>query len=179
MRFNLKNILLVNTRFLLITFCFQCAAIPSVVQTKERNLTTYSQNTFKLVFTGFYRYEKEKDLIQNRLMANGYKIDQNSNFQLEIILQKKEPKYNSEFFHKLHFLLTFFSGGIIPTHIRTEHTVTFRYSKSDDILQEKVYYVGMDQFRGIPIFVFMITHWPNQIFKDQLLETINMEFIPQ
>ncbi|EOQ89858.1 hypothetical protein LEP1GSC202_1730 [Leptospira yanagawae serovar Saopaulo str. Sao Paulo = ATCC 700523] len=179
MKYNQIKILSVNTLFILISFCFQCAAIPSAVQTKERNLTTYSQNSFKLVFTGFYRYEKEKDLIHNKLVEKGYKIDQNSTFQLEIILQKKEPKYNSEFFHKLHFLLTFFSGGIIPTHIRTEHTVTFRYSKSDDILQEKVYFVGMDQFRGIPIFVFMITHWPNQIFKDQLLETINMEFIPQ
>lgn len=179
MKFNLHQDLVLVLLMFLVPFCFQCAALPSQILTKERNLTTYSQNTFKLVFTGFYRYEIEKDLIKKKLLEKGYREDPNSTFQLEVILQKKEPKYNSEFFHKLHFLLTFFSGGLIPTHIRTEHTVTFRYSKSEDILQEKVYIVGMDQFRGIPIVVFMITHWPNQVFKEQLIETINMEFIPK
>lgn len=63
----------------------------------------------------------------------------------------------------------------MPSHIRTEKTLTFRYSKLGAVEKESVYDIGMDQWRGIPVVIFMITHWPNKIYKEQLIEATKLE----
>jgi hypothetical protein len=155
----------------------QCAAFPDPVTSKNRNLKLNSEKRVNLIFTGFYRYEKEREEILENIKKQGFFYDQTSPITLEVILQKKDITYRYPLIHKLHFLLTFLSGGIIPSHIRTEHTLTFRYSKSEIILMENEYSIGMDQWRGIPVILLMITHWPNRIYREQLVETTRLEFI--
>ncbi|XDD43293.1 hypothetical protein AB3N58_02745 [Leptospira sp. WS60.C2] len=160
----------------LLLVSLNCAAFPDRVTLKNRNLKLSNEQKLKILFTGFYRYETEKEMILQEIIKQGIEEDTSSKITLEIILQKKDPKYQYPLLHRVQFLLTFLSGGIFPSHIRTEQTLTFRYSQSDRIIKENEYSVGMDQWRGIPIVIFMISHWPNKIFKDQLSETTKLEF---
>ncbi|TGK46557.1 hypothetical protein [Leptospira bouyouniensis] len=161
----------------ILLFSLHCAAFPDPITSKYRNLKLTNEKKFKILFTGFYRYEQEKDIILENIKKQGIVEDPSSPLVLEIILQKKDPKYQFPLLHKIQFLLTFFTGGIFPSHIRSEQSLTFRYSKSDSILFENEYSVGMDQWRGIPVILLMITHWPNRIYKEQLVETTKLEFV--
>ncbi len=161
---------------LLIIFFINCAAFPDRVILKNRKVNFSNEQKVKILFTGFYRYDAEKGIILEEILKQGIEEDSSSPITLEIILQKKDPKYSYPLLHRLQFLLTFLSGGIFPSHIRTEQTLTFRYSEADRIINENEYSVGMDQWRGIPIVIFMITHWPNRIFQNQLSETTRLEF---
>ncbi|XDD47060.1 hypothetical protein AB3N60_02940 [Leptospira sp. WS39.C2] len=173
MIFNLKNALI----FSMILINIQCAAFPDTVTSKVRNKTLINEKKVKILFTGFYRYEQERDIILDLITKLGIVDDQSATSTLEIILQKKDPKYKYPLLHKIQYLLTFLSGGLFPSHIRTEQTLTFRYSQMDTILLENEYSIGMDQWRGIPVVVLMITHWPNRIYKEQLIETTKLEFV--
>ncbi|MCW7461595.1 hypothetical protein [Leptospira limi] len=171
MIFDLNRILII----ILVMFSINCAAFPDPVTSKNRNKLKMEEKRIRLIFTGFYRYESEKEIILDYFKKQGLIEDQSSSSSLEVILQKKDPTYRYPFVHKVQFLLTFFSGGIFPSHIRTEQSLTFRYSRSDEILFENEYSVGIDQWRGIPVVLLMITNWPNQIFKEQLLEVTKLE----
>ncbi|GBF42847.1 hypothetical protein LPTSP2_21390 [Leptospira ellinghausenii] len=171
MTFNLKKILILIPVLIFIN----CAAFSDPVTSKNRNKLKIEEKRVRLLFTGFYRYESEKEIILDYIKKQGLIEDQSASSSLEVILQKKDPKYQYPFLHKVQFLLTFFSGGIFPSHIRTEQSLTFRYSRSDEILFENEYSVGMDQWRGIPVVILMITNWPNRIYKEQLLEVTKLE----
>lgn len=152
-----------------------CAAFPDMVTSKERKLYSIPKEKVRFVFTGFYRYEQEQKQIQDTLLKSGFLQDQNSNLELEVILQKKDPVYRYLLIHRLNFVITFLSGGLVPSHIRTEHTLTFRYTNLGVFVNESVYDIGIDQWRGIPVILLMITHWPNRIYKEQLLEATKLE----
>ncbi|TGM73056.1 hypothetical protein EHR01_17770 [Leptospira mtsangambouensis] len=152
-----------------------CAAFPDIVTSKERKLYSIPKEKVRFVFTGFYRYEQEQKQIQDTLLKSGFLQDQNSNLELEVILQKKDPVYRYLLIHRLNFVLTFLSGGLVPSHIRTEHTLTFRYTNLGVFVNESVYDMGMDQWRGIPVILLMITHWPNRIYKEQLIDATKLE----
>ncbi|EMY67944.1 hypothetical protein [Leptospira vanthielii] len=173
MNFNFKIQALVHLVF--IVHILNCAAFPDTVTSKERRFQSIGKEKVRIVFTGFYRYEQEKNEIAEILLKEGIVKDPNSNFELEVILQKKEPTYRYLFIHRLNFIITFLSGGFVPSHIRTEKTLTFRYSKLGLVEKESVYDIGMDQWRGIPVVIFMITHWPNKIYKEQLIEATKLE----
>lgn len=158
-----------------ISFSLNCAAFPDPITTKERKLYTNGNEKVRILFTGFYRYEQEKQVIKETLVKEGFVEDSNSSLELEVILQKKEPTYKYLFLHRINFVLTFLSGGLVPSHIRTEQTLTFRYSKLGYIERETEYNIGMDQWRGIPVVIFMITHWPNRIYKEQLIDATKLE----
>ncbi|TGK82426.1 hypothetical protein EHQ24_14350 [Leptospira noumeaensis] len=159
----------------IIIFYFSCAAFPDQVTSKERKLSSIGKEKVRVVFTGFYRYEQEKKAILETLLKRGLTIDPNSDSELELILQKKEPTYKYIWIHRLNLLATFLSGGLIPSHIRTEQTITFRYSKLGDIERESIYEIGMDQWRGIPVIIIMVLQWPNQVYKEQLIEATELE----
>ncbi|MCG6143398.1 hypothetical protein [Leptospira bandrabouensis] len=160
---------------ILISSLFNCAAFPDKVISKERKTLSMGKEKVRIVFTGFYRYDDEKNAILEVLLKEGFILDPNSNLELEVILQKREPAYRYLWIHRLNFLLTFLSGGFVPSHIRTESTLTFRYSNLGEVEKEFVYDMGMDQWRGIPVVIFMITHWPNKIYKEQLIEATKLE----
>ncbi|WP_322113119.1 hypothetical protein [Leptospira kanakyensis] len=159
----------------IVMFYFSCAAFPDPITSKERKLSSIGKEKVKLVFTGFYRYEQEKKAIMETLLKRGLKIDPNSDSELELILQKKEPTYKYIWIHRLNLLATFLSGGFFPSHIRTEQTITFRYSKLGDVERESIYEIGMDQWRGIPVIILMVFQWPNQVYKEQLIEATELE----
>ena len=69
---------------------FQCAAFPDPVTSKNRNLKLNSEKKVNLIFTGFYRYEKEKEEIIENIKKQGFFYDQTSPITLEVILQKNE-----------------------------------------------------------------------------------------
>ncbi|TGL87519.1 hypothetical protein EHQ68_07670 [Leptospira congkakensis] len=152
-----------------------CAAFPDPITSKERKSQTIGKEKVKVVFTGFYRYDLEKKEILETLLKRGLMVDPNSNSELELILQKREPVYKYIWIHRLNLLVTFLSGGLIPSHIRTEQTITFRYSKLGTIERESVYEIGMNQWRGIPVIIIMVLQWPNRIFKEQLIEATELE----
>ncbi|WP_423790146.1 hypothetical protein [Leptospira harrisiae] len=156
-------------------FVLNCAAFPDVVTSKERKLYEVRKEKVKIVFTGFYRYEQEQKQIQETLLSAGIIQDPNSNLGLEVILQKKDPVYQYLWLHRLNLVLTFLSGGVVPSHIRTEHTLTFRYTNLGVLENESTYNIGMAQWRGIPVVLLVITHWPNRIYKEQLIETTKLE----
>ncbi|MGE8720936.1 hypothetical protein ACO2KH_06345 [Leptospira terpstrae] len=158
-----------------VIFFLNCAAFPDPVTSKERKAHSIGKEKVRIVFIGFYRYEQEKKMILERLSTSGITEDPNSSFEVEVILQKKEPVYKYLFLHRLNFLLTFLSGGMVPSHIRTEQTLTFRYSKLGVVEGESTYQIGMDQWRGIPVVIFMITQWPNRIYKEQLIDATELE----
>lgn len=172
---NYKSKVFTLLHIISILLLLNCAAIPNPVTSKERKLQSMNQEKVRVLFTGFYRYEKEKNTILEALIKKGLVEDANSQSELELILQKKEPVYQYLFLHRINILLTFFTGGLVPSHIRTEQTLTFRYSKLGVIEKESVYEIGMDQWRGIPVIILMITHWPNRIFKEQLLDATELE----
>ncbi|MCT8333587.1 hypothetical protein NUH30_07875 [Leptospira sp. 85282-16] len=173
MNFSFKEMFLFH--FVFISFVLNCAAFPDVVTSKERKTLAIKKEKVKIVFTGFYRYDEEKNVITEILQREGITFDPHSKYALEVILQKKEPHYRFLWIHRLNFVLTFLSGGIVPSHIRTESTLTFRYSNLGQVEKEYVYDIGMDQWRGIPVFVFMVTHWPNRIYKEQLMDATRLE----
>ncbi|TGK85669.1 hypothetical protein EHQ23_13615 [Leptospira bourretii] len=169
-----SQFLMLLSLFWLLLF-LNCAAFPDMVTSKERKLYSIPKEKVRFVFTGFYRYEQEQKQIQDTLLKSGFLQDQNSNLELEVILQKKDPVYRYLLIHRLNFVLTFLSGGLVPSHIRTEHTLTFRYTNLGVFVNESVYDIGMDQWRGIPVILLMITHWPNRIYKEQLIDATKLE----
>ncbi|TGL44785.1 hypothetical protein [Leptospira perdikensis] len=172
---NYRPNVLVLIHIMLVLLVCNCAAFPDPVTSKERKFQPINREKVRLLFTGFYRYEKEKNTIHNTLIKRGLLEDPSSQLELELILQKKEPVYQYLFLHRVNILLTFFTGGFVPSHIRTEQTLTFRYSKLGVIERESVYEIGMDQWRGIPVIIFMITQWPNRIYKEQLIDATELE----
>ncbi|PJZ46563.1 hypothetical protein [Leptospira brenneri] len=164
-----------SIQLILLIFSVGCAAFPDPVTSSERKLQPIDKNKIKVVFTGFYRYEQEKKVLLETLIKRGLVEDSNSNLELELILQKKDPVYKYLFLHRINLLATFLSGGMIPSHIRTEQTLTFRYSKLGVIERESVYHIGMDQWRGIPVIILMIIQWPTRIYKEQLVEATELE----
>ncbi|TGL24921.1 hypothetical protein EHQ47_02975 [Leptospira bourretii] len=169
-----SQFLMLLSLFWLLLF-LNCAAFPDMVTSKERKLYSIPKEKVRFVFTGFYRYEQEQKQIQDTLLKSGFLQDQNSNLELEVILQKKDPVYRYLLIHRLNFFLTFLSGGLVPSHIRTEHTLTFRYTNLGVFVNESAYDIGMDQWRGIPVILLMITHWPNRIYKEQLIDATKLE----
>ncbi|MCG6139343.1 hypothetical protein [Leptospira mtsangambouensis] len=169
-----SQFLMLLSLFWLLLF-LNCAAFPDMVTSRERKLYSIPKEKVRFVFTGFYRYEQEQKQIQDTLLKSGFLQDQNSNLELEVILQKKDPVYRYLLIHRLNFVLTFLSGGLVPSHIRTENTLTFRYTNLGVFVNESVYDIGIDQWRGIPVILLMITHWPNRIYKEQLLEATKLE----
>ncbi|MBM9549052.1 hypothetical protein JWG40_18645 [Leptospira sp. 201903074] len=172
---NCKHKILILLEVVSVLFFLNCAAFPDPVTSKERKTHSIGKEKVRVVFIGFYRYEQEKKIIMDRLSNAGLREDPNANSELEVILQKKDPVYKYVILHRLNFLLTFLSGGMVPSHIRTEQTLTFRYSKLGVVENESKYDIGMDQWRGIPVVIFMITQWPNRIYKEQLIDATELE----
>lgn len=83
-----SQFLMLLSLFWLLLF-LNCAAFPDMVTSKERKLYSIPKEKVRFVFTGFYRYEQEQKQIQDTLLKSGFLQDQNSNLELEVILQKK------------------------------------------------------------------------------------------
>lgn len=152
-----------------------CAAISHRVLTSDRGSAPFRNESVQFVFTGFYRYEKERESILQKLAQQGFTEANTSDKVVEIILQKKETEYPSDLLHSLNWFLTFFTAGMFPYQIQSENTITFRYTEKNRLLREITYNLRMDQYRGILIIPFTPFFWPNDVFRKQIQETINLE----
>jgi hypothetical protein len=95
----------------------QCAAFPDPVTSKNRNLKLNSEKRVNLIFTGFYRYEKEREEILENIKKQGFFYDQTSPITLEVILQKKDITYRYP--HSQTSFFTYF-------FIRRNHSITYK-----------------------------------------------------
>ncbi|MDF3822129.1 hypothetical protein P3G55_19645 [Leptospira sp. 96542] len=170
MIFNKRPIIVIGFICLL-----QCAAFPDKVLSSDRTAAPFAKERVKIVFTGFYRFDFEKKLVLEKLVQKGFIEDTNSSKEIQIILQKRDSKYNYPLLHAANWFLTFFTAGMIPYHIRSEQTLTFRYSDQNKILKESVFNIGMDQWRGIPVVIFTPTNWPSKIYSNMIKETVELE----
>ncbi|MCZ8344144.1 MAG: hypothetical protein O9301_14010 [Leptospira sp.] len=161
--------------FLLTLSSISCVAVSHRVLTSDRGSSLFKKESVHFIFTGFYRYEKEKQSIQQKLIEQGFTELNDSDKVVEIILQKKETEYPSDILHSVNWFLTFFSAGMFPYQIQSENTLTFRYVEKGQLLREITYNLRMDQYRGILIAPFTPFYWPNDVFRKQIHETINLE----
>lgn len=92
MTFNHKILSLFHSVF--IAFFLNCAAFSDTVISKERKFQSIGKEKVRIVFTGFYRYEQEKNTIAEIFLKEGIVEDPDSNLELEVILQKKNQFIN-------------------------------------------------------------------------------------
>lgn len=161
--------------YLFLILNISCASFSHKIVSTNRGNIPFQNESVRLLFTGFYRYEKEQKKIEGILIQSGFTHSEISQKTIEIILQQKETEYPYPTFHKINWLFTLLSAGMFPYHIRSENTVTFRYSDSDKIVREVTYDLKMDQIRGILLFPFTPFFWPGAVFAHQIEETTNME----
>ncbi|MCB1179760.1 MAG: hypothetical protein KDK36_19440 [Leptospiraceae bacterium] len=129
------------------------------------------ENKLRIEFTGFKFYKKEKELLIGEIIKSKIKIDKNSPVVLEIILEEKDPEYTYLSLHVINIFATLFSLGLIPIYTITEHSITYRFVKGDEILGEEIRELKLNQFRGWLILPLSPFYWPSREFEKSILQS--------
>lgn len=125
----------------------------------------------KIQYTGFRFFEKEKEVLHQKIISSGFQEEPLSKFLLEIILEEKPSFKKNQIFQFSNFLITFFSGSIIPYHITTTHRIKFRIREEGKNISEWEFETNLHQYRGILMIFLSPFYWPSKEFRGILLET--------
>ncbi|XDD50551.1 hypothetical protein AB3N59_01715 [Leptospira sp. WS92.C1] len=166
----MKQKILILVCFLFLYNCIGIAKPPEVLKTFK---SISKEKKLRFEFTGFGFYNSEIALIRKKILEKGYSEDDQSNVLLEIILEEQEHKYFHRGLHALNFILSLFTLGIFPYHVRTEHKITYRIFEKMKSPEETSHKLVLDQWRGILLIPFTPFFWPSSAFEKSLINSID------
>ena len=150
---------------------FHCIAFKG--NTKEDiEIKKLNLKKINLVFTGFHYYLEQQTHIESKLLSNGYVLDKESNFLMEIILEEISPIYSYPKIHFLNLIGSILTGTIIPYHNISNHKMTVRIRDLGELAYEHTQIISLHQYRGVLLIPLTPFYWPSSVFNDSLL----MEF---
>ncbi|TGN18944.1 hypothetical protein [Leptospira idonii] len=161
--------------FLSVLLLEQCAAFVKDPDLQFQKGKLPGTVPIRIVFTGFARYEKEKQSLKQSILKSGFSEDTKSDLLLEVVLEEINPEYESIGLHRLNILATVFSAGIFPYQINTNHLLSFRYSDSEKNIRESEFKTTLSQWRGFSMIFFSPFYWPSSSFGTLLLQTWSEE----
>ena len=151
-----------------------CVGYPGKVSRSERS-GGVEDKSIDIVFTGFSKYQSESKLIAESLQEMGYRFDAASPLLLEVILEEADPYYNHKILHFVNLISSLVSLTTIPYHVRTEHTLTFRFRNKGIVSGELVLRTVFHQWRGVLLIPVTYFFWPSSEFGAYLQETVKTE----